>query len=79
MIMKQLNTFFPDDIFEAIQRLSAKLQLSPGELIQCIIKDYLEKDQADFKPVGFGMWANRNELKNSSEWVRELRESEWQR
>jgi len=36
-------------------------------------------DQADFKPVGFGMWANRNELKNSSEWVRELRESEWQR
>jgi hypothetical protein len=32
-----------------------------------------------FEPIGFGMWANREEIKDATKWVHELRGREWER
>ena len=36
-------------------------------------------EEEEFEPVGFGMWEDRSEMGNSSKWVAELREKEWNR
>ena len=43
-------------------------------LCQKKLKEYTtEKIKTDF----FGSWADRSEIQNSSEWVRNLRKNEW--
>lgn len=33
----------------------------------------LSKEEREFKPVGFGMWKDRKDMKNVAEWVAERR------
>ncbi|MDO8445401.1 MAG: type II toxin-antitoxin system Phd/YefM family antitoxin [Deltaproteobacteria bacterium] len=43
-----------------------------------VIKPLL-KEEREFKPVGFGMWKDRKDMKNVTEWVAERRKERFPR
>ena len=73
----------PDDIVRKLEQLSARFGVSPEEIIERGISEYLRESatqpQNGFESVGFGMWAGRNDMEDSAQWVRSLREQEWSR
>jgi len=72
-----------DDIVRELEKLSARLGVSPEEIIRRGISGYLgEKsvqNENGFESVGFGMWAGRDDMEDSAQWVHRLREQEWNR
>ena len=73
----------PDEIIRELERLSARFGVSPEEIIKRGINEYLKESEvqikSEFEAIGFGMWARRNDLEDSAQWVRKLREQEWNR
>ena len=73
----------PDGVVRKLEQLSARLGISPAEIIQRGINEYLRESVAQpqngFESIGFGMWAGRSDKGDSTQWVRSLREQEWSR
>ena len=72
-----------DEIVRELEKLSARFGTSPEEIIRRSISRYLEEPstqkQDRFESVGFGMWAGRDDMEDSAQWVHRLREQEWNR
>jgi len=72
-----------DDVVRELEKLSARLGISPEEVIKRWINGDLRESSAEsqngFESIGFGMWAGRNEMEDSAQWVRRLREQGWNR
>jgi prevent-host-death family protein len=43
------------------------------------IKEYKKERGKGFKPIGFGLWKERKDLKNVREWIDERRKSRFQK
>ena len=72
-----------DDIVRELEELSARFGVSQEEIIKRGISGYLREasisGQDDFEPVGFGIWAKRDDMEDSAQWVHRLREQGWNR
>jgi hypothetical protein len=72
-----------DDTVRELERLSARFGVSPEEIIKRGISEYLRESSAQpqdgFESIGFGMWAGRDDMEDSAQWVHRLREQEWDR
>lgn len=77
--MKEIRTLLPDDLVLKLEELSARLGVSPQELVSQSVAEYLKRLEAGmtFDPVGFGMWRDREEMRDAVKWVRALRDREW--
>lgn len=71
----------PDEIVEELEQLSIRLGISPTEIVKRGISEYLRHPGSEekFKPIGFGMWADRSDMEDSTQWVNKIREQEWKR
>ena len=82
-IRKMKTITLSDDIVKELERLSARLGVSPEEIIRRGIRGYLGEtsvqSQDGSESVGFGMWAGRDDMEDSAQWVHRLREQEWDR
>jgi len=67
-----------DDIVKELEQLSARFGISPEEIIRRGIGEYLRESVAQpqdgFEAIGFGMWAGRDDMEDSAQWVHKLRE-----
>ena len=83
MVRKMKTITLPDDIVRESEKLSARSGVPPEEIIRRGISGYLgepsTQKQDGFESVGFGMWAERDDMGDSAQWVRRLREQEWNR
>ncbi|NCO43637.1 MAG: hypothetical protein COZ06_34665 [Armatimonadetes bacterium CG_4_10_14_3_um_filter_66_18] len=74
---------FPQDLIAELRAASVRLGLSLEELVRVSVAEYAQRTdpagEDDFDPIGFGMWANRTDMKDGVEWVRNLRDKEWDR
>ena len=79
--MKTISAKLPNKLVGQMKTLAAALKISEDELIIRCLEEYLPKleNSNEFQPIGFGMWEDRVEMKNSTAWVRKLRETEWHR
>ena len=86
--MREISAILSDEIVSQLEVLSMKMKLSRNTIIENSLREYLSKleqskDEEDppehFNPVGFGMWKDREEMDDSAQWVRNLREREWKR
>jgi len=86
--MKEILAVLSDEIALKLEVLSKEMNISKGTIIENSLREYLSKleqskDEEDpqeyFNPVGFGMWRAREEMDDSAQWVRNLREREWKR
>ncbi len=72
-----------DDIVRELEKLSARLGVSPEEIIRRWISEYLRESSAQsqngFESIGFGMWSGRDDMEDSAQWVHRIREQEWNR
>ena len=72
-----------DDVVRELEKLSVRLGISPEEIIRRWISEYLRvaptQSQNGFESIGFGMWAERNDMEDSAQWVHRFREQEWNR
>lgn len=76
----------PESIFKQIQLLPPEAQEEVADFVAFLRSKFAivsqpkkgkKKSVLDFKFVG--MWADREDMKDSSQWVRNLRENEWKR
>jgi prevent-host-death family protein len=44
-----------------------------------ILKPFVEKIRKEFSPVGFGLWKDRNDLKDVAIWIDKQRKERFQR
>lgn len=79
--MRTISAKLPDRLAAQLKALAAALKVSEDELIARSLEEYLSKlaQRDEFEPIGFGMWKDREEMKDSTQWVRKLRETEWHR
>ena len=79
--MKELRAVISDDEFATLEHLAQDLGVSLEELVRRSLAAYVAQAEAEatFKPIGFGMWANRPEMQDAAKWVAELRHREWAR
>lgn len=79
--MKELRVKVSDEEFTTLEQLAQALEVSVEELLKRSIAAYLPQAQAEFtfEPIGFGMWADRPEMRDAAKWVADLREREWRR
>lgn len=86
--MKEILAVLSDEIISRLEVLSKEMGVPEDNIIEDSLREYLSKLEKDkperypkrhFNPVGFGMWKDREDMKDSAQWVRSLREKEWKR
>jgi len=86
--MKEILAVLSDDIALKLEVLSQEMNISKDTIIEDSLREYLrileqskpeEYTKEHFSPVGFGMWKDREDMNDSAQWVRNLREREWKR
>jgi len=86
--MKEILTVLSDEIVSKLKVLSKEMGVPEDNIIEESLREYiskLEKEKKErrkighFNPVGFGMWKDREDMKDSGKWVRNLRKKEWKR
>jgi hypothetical protein len=79
--MKELRAVVSDEEFAILEHLAQALGVSLEELVLQSLAVYVAqaKPEPAFEPIGFGMWANRPEMRDAAKWVAELRHREWTR
>jgi predicted transcriptional regulator len=77
--VKEIKAFLPDDLALKLEELTTRSGLSREEVIHQAVAEYVEKLEAAtaFDPVGYGMWRNREDLRDAAKWVEALRRREW--
>jgi hypothetical protein len=72
-----------EEILRELASLPPEGQLEAADFITSLHKRYsrsvsAERDGRDLKDLGFvGMWRDRDDMRDSTAWVRTLREREW--
>jgi hypothetical protein len=79
--MRKMKTItLSDDIVRELEKLSARFGVSLEEIIRRGISGYLGEPsiqgQDKFESIGFGIWAERDDMEDSAQWVHRLREQE---
>ena len=86
--MREISAVLSDEIAKKLEVLSKEMDISKDTIIEDSLREYLSKLEQNvsekvrkghFNPVGFGMWKDREEMEDSAQWVRNLREKEWKR
>jgi predicted transcriptional regulator len=79
--MKRIIAELPDDLALTLKSLAQKVGRAEEEIIAQSLKAYFKtlNSSGKLKTIGFGMWKDREDMKDSAQWVRRLRETEWQR
>lgn len=79
--MKELKTRISDEAFHDLEQAAKGLGVSIEEILRRSVMAYLAdiRSKGAFEPIGFGMWADREEMQDATKWVHELRGREWER
>ena len=86
--MREISAVLSDEIVAKLDVLSSEMDVSKDTIIEDSLREYLSKleqnrsekvQKVHFNPVGFGMWKDREDMEDSAQWVRNLREKEWKR
>lgn len=86
--MREISAILSDEIALKLEVLSKEMNISKNTIIEDSLQEYLSKlgknkseeyPKGHFNPVGFGMWKDREDMEDSAQWVRNLREKEWKR
>ncbi len=79
--MKELKTVVSDEAFHDLEQVAEGLGVPIEEILRRSVTAYLAeiRSEAAFEPIGFGMWADRQEMRDATKWVHELRSREWER
>jgi hypothetical protein len=81
--MRMKTITLPDEIVEELEQLSIRFGISPTDIVKRGISEYLRhpdsEDEKKLNPIGFGMWADRSDMEDSTQWVSKIREREWKR
>jgi hypothetical protein len=77
--MKQITATLADDQVHRLEELAKQAGLTLEDLVVRSIEAHLERVETalTFDPVGAGMWENREQMHNSTQWVDKLREQDW--
>ncbi len=72
-----MNTKLIDSLVQIINSLTIEERINLEQKLQ-VQTSSTEIDQSDFKDEPFvGMWKDREDMEDSSQWVRQLRQQEW--
>lgn len=68
------------DLIKQIEKLPPEAQQEAADFVDFLSKKYLQKDDSSSKKSILdssfrGMWKNREDLKDSTQWVRNIRKS----
>lgn len=68
------------DLIKQIEKLPPKAQQEAADFVDFLTKKYLQKDDSSSKKSILdspfrGMWKDREDLKDSTQWVRNIRKS----
>lgn len=76
--MKGISIKLPDELALKLGTLAKELKISEEEIIARSLEEYLAKLEKmdELEPIGFGMWKDREGMKDPAAWVRSLRETE---
>jgi hypothetical protein len=79
--MKELKAVLSDEEFHDLEQVAKAAGVPVEEILRRSAAEYLAKVRAEptFEPIGFGMWAHREEMQDATAWVHELRRREWER
>jgi predicted DNA-binding protein len=80
--MEEVMEYLPKETLKKLKSVSKRLCLPEEEIVRRSVETYIQKleDAAEeLEPLGFGMWKDRSEMGNSSQWVADLRAREWKR
>jgi hypothetical protein len=86
--MREISAVLSDEIASKLEVLSKEIEVSKDTIIEDSLREYLSKLEqnkpekvlkGNFNPVGFGMWKDREDMDDSAQWVKNLREKEWKR
>ncbi|NES45112.1 hypothetical protein [Moorena sp. SIO2C4] len=73
-----------EQLTKDIQELPEDAQNLIADIIEVFKKQYVTKKPASLNPLELdnqpfiGMWSDRQDTQNSSEWVRRIRQKHWQ-
>ncbi|NEO12543.1 MULTISPECIES: hypothetical protein [unclassified Moorena] len=73
-----------EQLTKDIQELPEEVQNIIADIIEVFKKQYVTKKPASLHPLELdnqpfiGMWRDRQDTQNSSEWVRRIRQQHWQ-
>ena len=73
------------ELIKQIRMLPAEAQQEAADFVEFLSKKYIQKSEETDSPMkksilenSFrGIWKDRDDLKDSTKWVRELRKSRW--
>ena len=65
-------------IEDSLREYLSKLEQNRSEKVMSL-RAKQSNQKVHFNPVGFGMWKDREDMEDSAQWVRNLREREWKR
>lgn len=78
------GTLTPDEILREIRSLPLEAQREVEDLVASLYQRYggrqpgAQPAGSELRAEGFiGMWQDRDEMRDSTAWVRNVRESEW--
>lgn len=73
-----------NSVIEKLEELPPEARKKAGEFVEFLYTQYVkhaDRKQVSDKPISespfVGMWKNRNDMANSTEWVKKRREKEW--
>ena len=80
--MEWISELLPEEDVRKLKSVSKRLSIPEKEIVRRSVEAYMQKlagMEEELELVGFGMWNDVLEMRNSSEWVEELRKKEWDR
>ncbi len=80
--MEGISELLPEEDIQKLKSVSKRMSIPEKEIVRRSVEAYIQKlagTEGELELVGFGMWGDRSEMGNSSEWVAELRKKEWNR
>jgi len=80
--MEGFSELLPEEAVQKLKTVSKRLSVPEKEIVRRSVEAYIQKLEGmeeELELIGFGMWRDRSEMGNSSKWVAELREKEWNR
>ena len=74
--MPKVTVELSDEMKAEVERICSRLGIPIDEFIRQAVAQFLRtaRESAEFKPIGFGMWSRREDMGDSAQWVRKLRE-----
>jgi hypothetical protein len=80
--MEGISDLLSEGTVKKLKSVSERLSIPEKEIVKKGVETYIQRlagMEEELELIGFGMWKDRSEMSNSSKWVAELREKEWNR